>query len=168
MRARRAPVVHMNIVEDSEEPGPEIAPFAPEMTTREGAGEAFLDQILGRDTITLERPSITPQSGDMIAERGLMHPPVPPCWRATFHHKVNSKPAQSIRRAPGGLSKPKLLVLRLGRGAGRCGVDDVHAGGPHPMDLNHHLLRAGERKMGCIGGVEEERSGRKLLRIRFI
>ncbi len=60
-----ADLVDILIVEDGEQPGPQIGPFLPQMKLPQGTGEAILDKVIGGRDIARQRPGIAPQAGDL-------------------------------------------------------------------------------------------------------
>jgi hypothetical protein len=61
---RPANVIDVLIVQDGEQPSPQVGAFLPQVLLGNGAHQAILDEIVGGDLITGQRPRIAPQAGD--------------------------------------------------------------------------------------------------------
>jgi hypothetical protein len=57
-----ASVADVLMVQDSEQPGPKIGSLLPQVDLTERAGEAVLDEVVGRDDVTRQHPSVARQA----------------------------------------------------------------------------------------------------------
>ena len=62
-------MVDILIVQDGEQPSPQVGAFFPQMLLGKSAGEAILDEIVGGDRVTGQRPCIAPQARIMASTR---------------------------------------------------------------------------------------------------
>jgi hypothetical protein len=62
---RAANLVHVLIMEDREEPRPQVGALLPQMQLPQGAGKAILNQIVRRHDIAREGASVAPQARNL-------------------------------------------------------------------------------------------------------
>ena len=153
--AARDPV-DVEVVENREQVGPYVAYLAPCPGSGDGAGEAFLHQVVRFLSIAFQGVRVTPQGGNMKGERGsgIRHGEVLLCGRdrLTSPQAINEQTPGSF---PEDLEKPaenrRLLTFRTACARPEFGdvVDDGHLVVP-----SHHAsapLHRQNRQAMCAG-----------------